>query len=227
MLCSEACIVNLGCDEARAVTLKCRAWSCEICAPDRRRQLMAQAFAGKPNTFITLTANPAYLESPEARARALVDAWRRIVKEAKEKYHYRTVPYLCVFEETKAGEPHLHIITRVPWIDQKWLSQRMQDLTQSPIVWVTRVKQKNKVASYVAKYIGKAPHRFEGTKRYWRTLDWMLDQWEPEDPPGRYGKLWEIRSHTLTHQEEAWNILGWRTWRCRGVLYGTGNDPPF
>ena len=227
MLCSEAVLVNLGLDEGRCVTLKCRSWSCEICQPDRKRQLMALAFRGKPNTFITLTVNPGYLHSPEARARALVDAWRNVARRAKRKYGYKTIPYLAVFEATKKGEPHLHILCRVKWIDQAWLSEQMRQEIDAPIVDIRRVRERSKLANYVAKYVGKDPHRFEGTKRYWRTLDWMVEQWEKEEQPGTWSNVWEIRSHDISYQEECWQILGWRTWRCRGMLYGTGNDPPF
>lgn len=226
MLCSESTIVNLGNDQGRAVTLHCRSWSCEICHPRRCRELMALAHSGKPNTFITLTVDPSRGSSAETRAAALVAAWRLVLKRAKKRYSYAKVPFLAVFEATRRGEPHLHILCRVPWIDQRWLSDQMADLIGAPIVDIRRVRSKAKIAAYVAKYVGKAPHRFKGTKRYWRTQDWQLVKETVEDDGTFWSSVWEIRHYTLTEQEEAWRLLGWHTWTERGMLFGSGKDPP-
>ena len=180
MFCSEWSLVKHEGLKRTITPLRCNCWSCDDCQPRRRARLFYQAMSGSPNTFITLTSNPAVGDSPEERAQALPNAWRIIVRRAKAKYGYKSIPYLCVFEATKYGEPHLHILARVPWIEQAWLSAQMDELTGAPIVDIRRVRTQKNIVSYVAKYVGKDPHHFDGTKRYWCTQDWSLPK-VPED----------------------------------------------
>lgn len=161
--------------------LRCKCWHCEYCAPKRRWQLIRDALRGKPNTFLTLTVNPNFKNSPTARAKALVVSWRKLTRLAKKKYGYEKIPFFAVFEKTKRGEPHLHILLRVKWLDQRWISAQMQRFMGSPIVDIRRITSKKKMARYVAKYCGKDPHLFKGTKRYWRSLDWFFKGNRPED----------------------------------------------
>lgn len=175
MFCREASLVKYSHNVTVATPLYCRSWGCPECQPGRKRQLVALAASGHPTSFITLTVNPASSSSPRARARALVDAWRTVVRAAKRKYSYRSIPYLAVFEATKAGEPHLHILARVRWIDQRWLSAQMRALINAPIVDIRRVKGKRMVSIYVAKYVGKEPGKFGTCKRYWRTRDYQIE----------------------------------------------------
>lgn len=172
MFCSEWSLVKHEGYKRTITPLYCNSWKCEICQPRRRARLFRQAANGKPNTFITLTVNPAVGDGPNERAQALANAWRVVVRRAKARYGYDHIPYLCVFEATKYGEPHLHILARVKWIDQAWLSNQMDLLIDAPVVDIRRVTNQKAVGSYIAKYVGKDPHHFGGTKRYWCTQDW-------------------------------------------------------
>lgn len=91
------------------------------------------------------------------------------------KHGKGSLPFLCVLEETKAGWPHLHLVGRCKWLDQFWLSKRMGQLIGAPIVDVRRARSVDQVIHYVTKYIAKKPVRFIGTKRYWRSLDYLDD----------------------------------------------------
>lgn len=215
MLCSEGVAVNVGLDKIQAVTLKCRSWGCELCQPDRKRQLIAQAKGGAPTTFITLTASKASGQDPAARARALAKAWPKVVKAACKKYGYASIPYICIFEATKKGEPHLHILARVKWISQKWLSDKMDELTESPIVDIRQVKSVAQACNYVAKYIGKQPHRFATCKRYWCTRSWRLTNWSPDDKSDGWYDGWEIRDCNLEFHRTMWEAYGWTTEQTR------------
>lgn len=101
------------------------------------------------------------------------------------------MPFLAVFEATKKGWPHLHILSRAKWLDQKWLSNRMRQLIGAPVCDVRTVKNARHLSWYLAKYIGKNPHHFEGTKRYWRSLDYFTPA--PLDDPAviDHGERWE------------------------------------
>lgn len=225
MLCSEAVIVNHGIEEAQAVTLKCRSWGCELCQPDRKRDLIALAKGGRPKVFVTLTVNPGFGSDPVDRARGLVKAWRRIVKLAKIRYSRPKIPYFCVFEATKAGEPHLHILVDIPWIDQKWLSREMADMNGAPVVWIVKIRSPSHVAHYIAKYIGKAPQKFGTLKRYWYTRGWEVDPFKPDPLPGCWSKAWRIARTDLATLQSEWEYQGWHCEVRGSRLYGTGEVP--
>ena len=147
---------------------------------------------GAPDTFLTLTANPKCFESPDARAQALVKAWRTIRRRAQKKYGYDSIPFLAVFEATKRGEPHLHILLRVKWLDQEWLSAQLEELTGAKIVDIRRVKGRRQAAAYVTKYVGKSPGAFEGCKRYWKSQDYIIKDEADEETDDYDPSEWEV-----------------------------------
>jgi len=167
---------------ARVITLRCRSWTCPKCKPRRQKQLRYQALSGKPITFITLTCRPDLHASPGDAARAMSRAWRAARRAIEAKYGQRKGEYLTVVEATEKGWPHLHVLTTRPWIDQAWLSHLWKQLTGAPIVDVRRVKNDRMAASYVSKYLGKAPHRFIGCKRYYFTRGYKPAKTQLEQP---------------------------------------------
>jgi hypothetical protein len=130
------------------------------------------AFIGQPNRFLTLTVNPAWFASPDERARELVRAWRNLRRRIMRDKKWKHLPFLAVFEQTKKGEPHLHIVLRCGYIDHQFISDAMLEMIGAPIIDIRAVKDKKQVAWYIAKYLGKDPRSYEGTKRYWRSKDW-------------------------------------------------------
>jgi len=163
----------------------------------RRKQVAAQAQAGRATKFITLTVNPLEGEDADDRAVKLARAWRLLVKRIKRYYGYKTFEYFCVFEATKKGEPHLHILARVGWISQKWLSKQLKDITNAPVVDIRKVQDGRHVAHYLAKYVGKEPGKFGTCKRYWATHNWTTKP-KPQEVAheDRYYK-WKIEELTL------------------------------
>lgn len=181
MLCTDMMGVKDYNTHFYAFPLTCKRWSCEFCQPIRQNGLKRLARDGRPTTFLTLTCNPQEASSPAERARNLVDAWRKLRLRIKKRWNLSSLPFIAVFEATKAGEPHLHILLRTRYLPQKWVSDQMRQLTNAPIVDIRKVHSRQMAAAYVAKYIGKEPHQFDGTKRYWRSQDWDLS-----DPSGDY-----------------------------------------
>ena len=182
MLCQSHSIVKNEEFKITFYPLRCRCWSCPDCHAARTARLVDEAKSGKPNIFITLTSRRRPNWTPDYAAQRLAKAWAIIRAEYLRKHGKGSLPFLCVFEKTKKGWPHLHIVGRCKWLDQKWLSDRMRALTDSPIVDVRRVSGVGKVAHYITKYISKDPTRFKGTKRYWRSQDY-LEPSADEDPP--------------------------------------------
>ncbi len=252
-------MVNAGWDGLQAVSLRCRSWGCPLCSESRRKQLVALAKSGDPNTFITLTVNPAFGSSPFDRAHRLADAWRVLIRLLKRRcrkcqkahvslsaaagrelpfegrvlpdglrccYGYTELPYFCVFEATLNGEPHLHILARVKWISQKWLSKAMEALISAPIVDIRRVKNKNKLAYYISKYCGKEPHRFQTCKRYWTTRDYELTRFEPEPQPGRWHRHWQLEKVHISQLADDWRSQGYEVTETRHRVLAWAQGPP-
>jgi hypothetical protein len=100
-------------------------------------------------------------------------AWRAARRQIEKHYGGAKGEYLTVVEATQRGWPHLHILTTRRWVDQPWLSALWARLTGAQIVDVRRVKNDRMAASYVAKYLGKAPMRFQRCKRYYFTRGYL------------------------------------------------------
>lgn len=208
ILCTEYTLVKQDGQQITAVPLYCNRWSCEICQPRRQAQLKFLARAGKPNTFMTLTVNPKWRDNPTERAQALRDAFQKLVKRIKRKYGYKRLPYLAVFERTKRGEPHLHILLRCKWIDQRWLSRQMAEMINAPIVDIRRVWNTQHAATYISKYIGKDPVAFTGCKRYWKSRDYDLRTTDDDTAETHSNGVWEVRELSLEQYADMMTALG-------------------
>lgn len=227
MLCGEASLVNHHGDGSVAIAMRCRAWTCETCRPVRRRQLIHDAAAGEPNRLVTLTVSPGVGISPADRAAKLARAWRIVVARAKRQFKLPELQYFAVFEATRRGEPHLHILVRSAFIPQSWLSQQMRDILGSPIVDIRRINGVRHAVRYVAKYIGKAPQRFATCKRYWHTQGWLQRQ-PGEDEPEKWLPEGWYQSKDMVHWiAKAWEQQGKAiVWVNEDIVY-TGLPPPW
>lgn len=210
MLCSEASIVNSQIHGGQAITMRCKSWRCDICRPENAKIVKRRARRGLPTTMLTLTSNPAVAGCADERARLLVTGFRELRRLMLRHHGLKRVPFFAVFERTKKGEPHLHILLRMGYVDQKWISEQMARLTGAPIVDIRQVRGTKKAAAYVAKYIGKSLDQFEGCKRYWSTSNW-LDPWRAEwgEAPKLPGD-WVVHQMHLYVVHEALITEGWQ-----------------
>lgn len=213
MLCSEWSLVKTYAEHAVAIPLRCRSWTCPLCQPLRQAQLRTLAMAGQPQRFVTLTCVSTFLDTPEQRAAALARAWRVILARWRRQFNGPKHEYLAVFEATKRGQPHLHILVRGPYISQKWLSLQTKELLNSPVCDIRIVKNERQAAHYITKYVGKAPHRFGTCKRYWHTRGWSLVPEAPDD--NETG--WTIEERGLDQIQSEWQY-----WRCQVESDGQG-----
>lgn len=153
---------------------------------------MAKAASGLAVRFITLTVNPNIGASPEERLHLLARAWRVTVKRLRRHYGKGNVAYLAIVEETKRGEPHLHILFRGPYIPQAYLSACMGEIIDSPIVDIRKIGNAKEVIRYVAKYITKAPAQFGTAKRYWCSRDWEAGERQEKSLPDTGREKWKV-----------------------------------
>lgn len=155
---------------------RCRCWRCELCEPDNRRKLADRARAGEPDKFITLTASTRRGQSPDHRARMMVKAFREACAVIVKRFAIGRVQFIAVFEATKAGEPHLHILARLPSVPcemlERLLSDHMRRATGSPRVKVERIDSVRRRAAYLA----KAPALFRHCRRFWTSRDWLIER---------------------------------------------------
>lgn len=192
MFCQEWSLVKRLHPNLKVIPLYCHCWTCDTCRPHRKARLIFEAKRGAPHIFITLTSRYRSGHSPAAAARDLSHAWGKVRAEYIRSHGRGSLPFLAVFEATKRGWPHLHIVARARWIGQRWLSRRMAALIGAPIVWIEPIDSARKIANYVAKYIGKDPHRFAGTKRYWRSLDYLDPKSDTDEAVDAPGAVWQV-----------------------------------
>ena len=183
MLCSTASILQQYEPGVHHLPLRCKRWKCDYCAPRNQSQLKRKALRGRPDTFITLTSNPEMGKDQDDRARILKDAWVKIRRWAKDQWGNEKIEFLAVFEKTKAGEPHLHILARTKWIPHDELSMKLDEYAGAFIAGIERVSSKKNVASYVSKYVGKDPEKFEGSVRFWTSRGFEVIAKLPFAPP--------------------------------------------
>lgn len=197
----------------RAITLFCRSWLCSDCLPRRLAALKREALSGNPTTFMTLTVNPQRGESVEIRARELSDALKILVKRARRKWTKSPLEYFAVFEETKKGEPHLHLVMRAPYIPQAWLSNTMAELIGAPIVDIRKVGSARGVAKYVAKYVAKGPRGFGALKRYWSSRGYSLTVKPERKSKSEFDPHWTVEKRSLWQLAARYGAIGYSiTW---------------
>lgn len=182
--------------------LKCKCWDCKRCGPKKQEQLKWQARAGRPTKMLTLTTSQADGRTPTEAAQLLRTAWRQLRRKVRRVFHQGKVEFIAIFEKTGSGYPHLHILTRMQYVPQVWISKEMDKLIASPIVDIRRIKNKRAAAAYVSKYIAKAPERFEGCKRFWKSMEYSpKPKMKEQLPPGENNKYYVVRS--LCHKVKA------------------------
>lgn len=172
MYCGQESLVKSVGSEVHGKVLRCRSWKCTECAPGRRKRLIAEGIGGNPTTFITLTLRADDPRPRDEQVKALSRAWRVIRQRICRRWKVKRIPFLAVVERTQAGTPHLHILTRVRYIDQRILSFWAGQLLEAPIVDIRRIDAHRGIARYVAKYVGKDPEQFGTCKRYWQSPDY-------------------------------------------------------
>lgn len=135
-------------------------------------------------TLLTLTCNPKrhpHVDNAYLHTSAAVNF---LFKRIRRRWPDARIEYFLVWERTKRGWPHAHLLLRAPFIPQKWLSRVWEELTGAPVVDIRQVHQSQQVVSYIAKYLSKDPQAPKGMKRF-RCSRRFFNHVFPEDSPGR------------------------------------------
>lgn len=199
----------------RAASLKCMRWGCEDCQPRRKRRLVALAAGGQPNMMLTITTRSVEGGDAIAEAKrqsiALAELKRRIIRQFKVE----TIQWLVVREMHKSGWPHMHVLCRLRYIPQRWLSMQWLSITKSSRVFVQRLKSAKHAAYYVSKYIGKAPAQFGTAKRYWKTTRYDLRPKRDHNAKLDYDETWAVTEEKLTWWQARMEEKGFVTYEIR------------
>jgi hypothetical protein len=170
----------------------------------------------------TLTSHRIEGADPVKARYALVEAWQDFIDTEVKRRKAQRPQYSAHVEATEEGWPHLHITIRHFYIDHHRLSDWMKRRIDAPIVQFEHIRDQKHCAAYVAKYLGKDPHRFGNGKRYWFTQKWdqrkKRQPWREKHPDDRtwiFPLIWsDIRDR---HLENAWTLIKeGKTWAILG-----------
>lgn len=169
MRCGEASLVSE--DEGVAISQRCRRWSCHHCLPLLRAGLGKRIAAGKPTLFGTIKA-PAELrdDGPAAQQAAMVLLW------AKVRVFLASVgiQYLIVVEANERGEPHWHIVMRIPFKPHSLAAFMRMLLRKVRAAGFVDVSLKPVTdAEGLGRYLSKDPVKFAGSRRFWPSRRWV------------------------------------------------------
>jgi hypothetical protein len=226
MFACRASSIVVHSDGERAVCeFRCAKWACEPCAQDKRNAIIAQICDGQPDIMWTMTTVVGSFEDPVKARYALVEAWQDLIDSEVQRRKLKRPPYGVVIEAGEQGWPHMHVPMRHWYLDfhrvQQWMERRLGAHRVNFVV----LRGLNNVAGYMAKYLGKEPHKFGNGKRYWFTRNWKLSPkpkpWRiktPNDIAELVGEIWTVIRDL--HLAKSWALI------AQGKRWCTLAQPP-
>ena len=161
-----------------------------------------------------------------AEARRQGDALALLFGRIRRRFPAHKIAYFAVREATVRGWPHIHVALRAPYIPWEWLTETWQKLTGSPGVDIRAIYKAGNAAKYLAKYIGKDPHRFGTTKRYWHSRNWFDVAPEKQPDTGDWNSKWFLdRRRVVEIAYDAW-IKRWEINMKGSYSYFEARAPP-
>ena len=206
----------------RIIPAPCNKWGCAWCGPRRVKKLKAILGKARCDRFMTLTCSPKCWADPQSAFTAMSRAFSLLMKSIRRRTPGAQTHYILVWEETKAGWPHLHVIIEGPYIPQAWLSSEWFRLTGARVVDIRKVKNSVGIGSYLAKYLTKALAAPKGFRR-WRHGR-TLPGGQPLPAHVSYGSdfKWFYWPHRLDAQIREMRVAGFHvTTHLDGSIHAT------
>lgn len=187
-----------------AVPITCRSWDCASCAKTNKRRLLRRLRYAEPNLFVTLTTSERTAASPEEAFARANRALPVLFKRWRRRFPNDRLDYFLVWERTKRGWPHIHLLLVAPGVAKRWLSRQWLELTGCYIVDIQPVRSLTHAASYLAKYLTKDPQVPAGFRRWRRTAGFFNTAKEP--PPNKLATRdgWKIMPGSVRSQALIW-----------------------
>ena len=191
MLCTEKSLVKHDGGPIIVHPLRCKCWACSECGPIKHRDLQWKARRGEPTIFLTLTIRRGYRPTPDEQAQEFVIGFRRLRQWLERKLKRPKMQFIAIFEQHKSGWPHLHVLIRGNYIDQRIIVRWWKARYASHRIDIRRAKNPRQAASYVTKYVAKAPERFGTCRRWWCSQGWDLKKRDDGKPVLDERTWWE------------------------------------
>jgi hypothetical protein len=135
------------------IPMTCKSWGCPRCAKKKKAVWIRRLVSGRPQREMMLSI-PAYMNTDtKATAIRLKKAFTNLV--ARIRKTYGELEYALVWELTKKGTPHLHVLTRGTYIPQSWLSTNWKELSGGTYTWISKVHTATAHALHLCKYLHK------------------------------------------------------------------------
>lgn len=209
--------------------LRCRSWSCPYCAKRNAYRLLQRLEATPVHSLMTLTCNPRGYQTPDEAFLRMSVALNSFFKRVRRQWPDAQIEYFAVWERTKKGWPHVHLLMRAPYLPQRWVSGVWNELTGAKVVDIRRVYQAATAIHYIAKYLSKDPQVPPGYKRY-RSSRHFFAPFVPEPPPGSPEVLgWQLQK---VHPQQLIDKLATDGYYCvcgddgSATCYPPGHPPP-
>jgi len=102
---------------------------------------MHKASEGHPNLFMTLTCKPDLYSDPHDAARDMKRGLVALRRRIERKWKVKNIPFIVVYEATKRGWPHMHLLLRAPYMHWKVLRAMWQEISGAFEVDVRFIKK--------------------------------------------------------------------------------------
>jgi len=176
--------VNDSGSTIKVIPLFCHKWTCSKCRKVKSYKWRDIAVAGKPQRFITLTLKENKRLTIHYQARIIKKAFPKLVQKIRKEFG--EFEYLVVYELTKKGTPHIHLLQRGVFIPKSWLSREWKKLTGAYIVDIKKIFNPKDVGKYLTKYMGKELGRasvlLSGMRVITKSGNWIIYTGDAEDP---------------------------------------------
>lgn len=127
-----------------------------------------------------------------------------LFKRWKRRFPGAKFEYFLVWERTKRGWPHAHILLVAPSVAKRWLSAQWRELSRCFITDIQRVGSHEHAARYLAKYLAKDPAVPPGFRRWRRSAKFFDVTAEPARTPLPRLSAWTIQPRPALAQALVW-----------------------
>lgn len=127
--------------------------------------------------------------------------------------------YFLVWELTKAGWPHAHILLVADRVAKRWLSQTWRELTGSYIVDLQPISSPEHAAHYLTKYLTKDPQVPAGYRRWHRSKAFFQTHLEPPIFKSPTIGKWQLQPSSTRTQALLWFNDGYAIFQKPDGMY--------
>jgi len=172
------------------IPMFCHKWSCPRCRKRKASKWRGIAQRGQPERFITLTLRATEKLNAREQAHLGKKAFARMVQKIRREFG--KFEYLLIWELTKKGTPHIHLLQRGTYIPKQRLSDLWCEFSGSFIVDIKSIKSDGDVYKYITKYMGKSiaecSEELNGLRILQKSKNYCILP-EKEDEPGDDNKV--------------------------------------